>query len=589
MRDHTIFISYSRTDKPWVDRLAASLSSGLEDRRFVVWTDQEIPAGTDYRVEIQRRIQTAEIIVVLASERYFNSEFILDHEFPEVLKAEDKKNADLIWIAVEGNHYKATRLKHLQAANNPDKPLNSLSAEEGEQAIENISSAVIKAADERGRRKSPFYYVNFIPFGLIATPVIFILLNYVNEKIRLTLPQLVALLTAFGGGLVWIVGLALCAHAAFKRNRPLPAPRRLWAYVFDKLEPKVGERQRDLTPPRVLVVCDQQTLDSFDDIKSRYEGENLLIDRFVCPDDFSTYDLAAILREVDGLYVLCTDEIENNKRFRSILNRWEQKETHKPIMFVDLLNGQYRLPYTRIPPALAVQGFVRVLAHGASRAYIWRRQARNYRMISWATLLVAVAVGATVYLSWSKVESYRLFQNVYQVIARRTRDDIATQLHVQDPSLNVSYWFRYRDRLYQLGTTEIDSEQDRSYFEADQSLDPSLIGCVFQNPNHSAQWSEKSSNIAIVGRNGKPDPITTCQYKNLPNKPFKSMVCTSYAPSGSVPVGICAFTFQDKYDVTNEALNESLSLKAEDFYTSVSGLIKEEKLIPQQYRDRTRH
>ena len=179
-----------------------------------------------------------------------------------------------------------------------------------------------------------------------------------------------------------------------------------------------------------------------------------------------------------------------------------------------------------------------------------------------------------------------MLQNVYQVIAKQTRDEIGNRVSqkygVQDDKLNVSYWFPYQGRLYQLGTTEEDPEYARSDFDADQNVEPTLIGCAFDDPNHSVQW-DMTGGIVIVDSYGKTDTrATKCKFKMLPNKRFQSMVCTTYAPPSGPTVGICAFTDNTKYILANDLVSDYLRERGREYYSVVADLLREGKILPQK-------
>jgi hypothetical protein len=54
------------------------------------------------------------------------SDFITKRELPALLRAAKHEGARLVWIAVTASLYKETPLSEFQAANDPDKPLDSM-------------------------------------------------------------------------------------------------------------------------------------------------------------------------------------------------------------------------------------------------------------------------------------------------------------------------------------------------------------------------------------------------------------------------------------------------------------------------------
>jgi len=69
-----VFISYSREDKKHAKKLADFLSSC----GHIVWWDQEIHAGSDYRQEISKALKSADKVIVLWTSHSVKSTFVID-------------------------------------------------------------------------------------------------------------------------------------------------------------------------------------------------------------------------------------------------------------------------------------------------------------------------------------------------------------------------------------------------------------------------------------------------------------------------------------------------------------------------------
>src|SRR5438067_3365800 len=67
-----IFISYARSDRDSVRRLA----EGLQSRGWTVWWDHRIPAGKSYEDVIQEAIDAAGCVVVLWTRESVASEWV---------------------------------------------------------------------------------------------------------------------------------------------------------------------------------------------------------------------------------------------------------------------------------------------------------------------------------------------------------------------------------------------------------------------------------------------------------------------------------------------------------------------------------
>lgn len=81
----TVFISYSRADEMWKDRLVKHL--GVLERQGLldVWDANQIGLGLNWEAEITRAIERATVAVLLLSVDYLNSDFVLQAEIPRIL------------------------------------------------------------------------------------------------------------------------------------------------------------------------------------------------------------------------------------------------------------------------------------------------------------------------------------------------------------------------------------------------------------------------------------------------------------------------------------------------------------------------
>jgi capsular exopolysaccharide synthesis family protein len=81
----TVFLSYSRADRDWKDRLTGHLGFLVKQRLIDLWHDGRIVAGADWFKEIEHSISTAKVAILLISKSFLSSEFILREEVPRLL------------------------------------------------------------------------------------------------------------------------------------------------------------------------------------------------------------------------------------------------------------------------------------------------------------------------------------------------------------------------------------------------------------------------------------------------------------------------------------------------------------------------
>lgn len=142
----TIFISYAHEDRKWVDELIKTLAPWIRDKRVKLWDDSQISAGSEWLPTIQNALNEATVAVLFVTKDFLASEFIMNHELPILLDLAKDKKIRLAWIAVGHSSYKATKLAHFQAVNDPEKPLESLNKPHRNRVLVQIAKTIADAA-----------------------------------------------------------------------------------------------------------------------------------------------------------------------------------------------------------------------------------------------------------------------------------------------------------------------------------------------------------------------------------------------------------------------------------------------------------
>jgi hypothetical protein len=139
MQRNEIFVSYSHRDRRWLDELLITLAPLIRKRNIEVWDDTKIQVGKKWKAEIRAALGRAKIAVLLVTRNFLASKFIATDEMPQLLEAAEKEGLIVTWIAVGYSLYEQTEITEYQAANEPSRPLNSLSEADADRELVRIA------------------------------------------------------------------------------------------------------------------------------------------------------------------------------------------------------------------------------------------------------------------------------------------------------------------------------------------------------------------------------------------------------------------------------------------------------------------
>jgi len=148
----TVFISYSRRDKHWLERLQVMLKPLVRVEEVQPWDDTRIEPGAEWRREIEQALERAAVAVFLVSPDFLASDFIHEVELPHIFDAANRGTLTVLWVLLRPCMYEETRIAKYQAVHDPSKPLASLTKVEQDHALKKVCEAVKRAASRAPRR-----------------------------------------------------------------------------------------------------------------------------------------------------------------------------------------------------------------------------------------------------------------------------------------------------------------------------------------------------------------------------------------------------------------------------------------------------
>lgn len=138
-----IFVSYSHSDKEYVERLLVHLRPLQKQGMLELWVDTHLRAGDNWKNEIQKALERATAAILIISADFLASDFIVDNELPPLLRnAEEKGTRILPLIAKPCRFTRDPNLKHFQSINDPKEALVLLDSGHQEKILDALCAEV---------------------------------------------------------------------------------------------------------------------------------------------------------------------------------------------------------------------------------------------------------------------------------------------------------------------------------------------------------------------------------------------------------------------------------------------------------------
>jgi hypothetical protein len=138
-----VFISYSKEDQRWLDRLLTVVWARLPERPDEIWWDGRIKAGQQWMEEISKALDSAKVAVFLVSQNFLATEFILKVELPRLLARE---GVTVLWSLVRNCPWESSQLAPYQAVRyqryHEMKAWNALSEAELDDLLKDLAKEI---------------------------------------------------------------------------------------------------------------------------------------------------------------------------------------------------------------------------------------------------------------------------------------------------------------------------------------------------------------------------------------------------------------------------------------------------------------
>jgi hypothetical protein len=94
----SIFFSYAHADDESRDQLRKQLRPWEREKQIVCWCDRQIPPGSEWKSAIDERLDSADIILLLVSADFMDSDFCMEIEYPRAMERHREGSARVIPI-----------------------------------------------------------------------------------------------------------------------------------------------------------------------------------------------------------------------------------------------------------------------------------------------------------------------------------------------------------------------------------------------------------------------------------------------------------------------------------------------------------
>lgn len=158
-----IFIAFANQDRDVRDKLLRQMNLVKDRLGWNIWSAKEIRAGERWGDEIERRLRDSEVVILLLSTDFFNSEYIIEKELPEVVEKHKRGDCQIIPVIARVCHWKETsfgeyaKLGDIQALPEGERPIMSKTwwGHEDEPYFETVEGikASIRAFQEKKDQK----------------------------------------------------------------------------------------------------------------------------------------------------------------------------------------------------------------------------------------------------------------------------------------------------------------------------------------------------------------------------------------------------------------------------------------------------
>src|SRR6266849_5149044 len=143
-----IFFCYAHEDEPLLNKLKHHLEAMKRQGLIDVWHDRNISAGTEWAKEIDKQMNTAQIILLLVSQYFMASDYCYSVEMKQAMDRHERGEARVIPVILRPVYFSNAPFGKLQALPTDAKPVISKSWPNQDVAFFNVAEGIRIAVEE---------------------------------------------------------------------------------------------------------------------------------------------------------------------------------------------------------------------------------------------------------------------------------------------------------------------------------------------------------------------------------------------------------------------------------------------------------
>jgi hypothetical protein len=149
-----VFYSYSHEDEPMLGSLRTHLAMLRRRGLITEWVDRDIEAGSGWRDRIAQELEAADLVLLLVSADFVNSDFCYEQEMPRALERSDEGAAKVVAIVLRPvDGWEDSPFARLQVAPKDAQPVTTWQNQD--EALADVAAKIRRVVERIREERAP--------------------------------------------------------------------------------------------------------------------------------------------------------------------------------------------------------------------------------------------------------------------------------------------------------------------------------------------------------------------------------------------------------------------------------------------------